>query len=226
MSKSSLEFWLSWGNGAEKIRLPVNPESVRFSYGMDFEDVVVSQFGEYTVPQKARLTEVSFESHFPKYFSPNYCEYVDVPDPWETVRTIARWQHAGKSRLIITGMGVNMAVTIRVFEPEERAGSVGDVYYSMVLKEYRFITVNKIDVSKNPNGAAAPTAGAATTRPPAEKPATTGKSYTVKSGDSLWKIAQKHLGDGSKWREIYEKNKDVVGGNPNLIYPGQQYILP
>ena len=30
-----------------------------------------------------------------------------------------------------------------------------------------------------------------------------GQSYTVSSGDSLWKIAQKQYGDGSKWKKIY-----------------------
>ena len=48
----------------------------------------------------------------------------------------------------------------------------------------------------------------------------------MKSGDSLWKIAQNTLGDGNRWREIYELNKDTVGSNPNLIYPGQVYNLP
>lgn len=53
-----------------------------------------------------------------------------------------------------------------------------------------------------------------------------GSSYTVKKGDNLWNLAKKYYGDGSQWRKIYDANKDVIGGNPNLIYPGQQYTIP
>lgn len=56
--------------------------------------------------------------------------------------------------------------------------------------------------------------------------ATGGSSYTVKKGDNLWNIAKKYYGDGSQWRKIYDANRDVIGGNPNLIYPGQTYIIP
>ncbi len=50
-------------------------------------------------------------------------------------------------------------------------------------------------------------------------------AVTVQPGDSLWKIAQKNLGDGSRWREIYDLNKDQIA-NPNLIQPGQQFKMP
>lgn len=52
-----------------------------------------------------------------------------------------------------------------------------------------------------------------------------GGSYTVQSGDSLSKIAQRTLGDGNRWREIYQLNQDVIK-NPNMIYPGQVLKLP
>ncbi len=50
-----------------------------------------------------------------------------------------------------------------------------------------------------------------------------GDTYTVKSGDSLSKIGQRH---GVAWREIYEANKDVIGDNPDLIKPGQKLRIP
>ena len=45
-------------------------------------------------------------------------------------------------------------------------------------------------------------------------------TYTVESGDSLWKIAKAKLGEGSSWNSLYELNKDIIR-NPRLIYPGQ-----
>jgi nucleoid-associated protein YgaU len=49
------------------------------------------------------------------------------------------------------------------------------------------------------------------------------ETYTVKSGDSLSKIGQHH---GVAWREIYEANKDVIGDNPDKIFPGQKLRIP
>ncbi|WP_327703235.1 transglycosylase family protein [Streptomyces decoyicus] len=44
-------------------------------------------------------------------------------------------------------------------------------------------------------------------------------NYTVKAGDTLAKIAKAH---GSDWKSVYKANKSVIGGNPNLIFPGQK----
>ena len=52
-----------------------------------------------------------------------------------------------------------------------------------------------------------------------EKPSQPASSdtYTVISGDSLWKIASKQLGNGSRWTEIYDLNKDTVK-SPSVIF--------
>jgi nucleoid-associated protein YgaU len=56
-----------------------------------------------------------------------------------------------------------------------------------------------------------------------EEPAFT--FYTIKSGDSLSKIARSFYGDASKWPALFEANKEVIE-NPDLIYPGQQIRVP
>jgi resuscitation-promoting factor RpfA len=50
--------------------------------------------------------------------------------------------------------------------------------------------------------------------------ATTPDAYTVDRGDSLSGIAAAHHVDGG-WQRLYDVNRHVVGGNPNLIKPGQ-----
>lgn len=68
------------------------------------------------------------------------------------------------------------------------------------------------------------TAPAAT---PERAPASAGeRTYTVKAGDSLWKIAKRHYGDGNRWRRIYEANEGTIGPNPDLIHPGQVLVIP
>ncbi len=43
--------------------------------------------------------------------------------------------------------------------------------------------------------------------------------YTIQSGDTLSSIAIKY---NTTWQKLYEKNKDVIGSNPNLIKPGMK----
>lgn len=52
-----------------------------------------------------------------------------------------------------------------------------------------------------------------------------GRTYTVKSGDSLSKIAKEVYGDASEWRKIHEANKAAIP-NPDLIHPGQELQIP
>jgi len=49
--------------------------------------------------------------------------------------------------------------------------------------------------------------------------------YTVKSGDSLSKIAKQHYGDAQKYSAIFEANKPMLS-DPNKIYPGQVLRIP
>jgi len=52
----------------------------------------------------------------------------------------------------------------------------------------------------------------------------TGNTYVVRSGDTLAKIASSHAVKGG-WHALYQLNRSVVGGNPNLIFPGQKLAL-
>jgi nucleoid-associated protein YgaU len=70
--------------------------------------------------------------------------------------------------------------------------------------------------------AAAPAAPAA----PAASPASGGgRSYTVKAGDSLSKIALALTGDLNNWKAIYAANKDTIK-DPNVVRPGQVIRIP
>jgi nucleoid-associated protein YgaU len=49
--------------------------------------------------------------------------------------------------------------------------------------------------------------------------------HTVAKGDTLWAIAQKTLGDGNRYTEIFEANKPMLT-HPDKIYPGQVLRIP
>ncbi|HSJ09573.1 MAG TPA: LysM peptidoglycan-binding domain-containing protein [Longimicrobiales bacterium] len=52
-----------------------------------------------------------------------------------------------------------------------------------------------------------------------------GRSYTVKSGDTLGKIARAHYGDASKYNRIFEANRNILS-DPDRIQPGQVLVIP
>lgn len=59
--------------------------------------------------------------------------------------------------------------------------------------------------------------------PPAEPEPEPARTYTVESGDTLWAIAERFYGDGSKYQVI----ADASGiPNPDLIHPGQVLTIP
>lgn len=57
------------------------------------------------------------------------------------------------------------------------------------------------------------------------KPKPTFTPYTVKLGDSLSGISDRYCGSWDDWPVIYDENKAVVGGNPNLIEVGQKFKI-
>ncbi|MFC9327420.1 peptidoglycan DD-metalloendopeptidase family protein [Kitasatospora sp. NPDC057015] len=65
---------------------------------------------------------------------------------------------------------------------------------------------------------------AAETAPAAAPAAAADVTYKVVGGDTLSKIAAAKNVDGG-WHALYETNRQVVGANPNLIYPGQQLVV-
>ena len=58
---------------------------------------------------------------------------------------------------------------------------------------------------------------------PAPPPPPAARTYTVVSGDTLWAIAERFYGDGSKYQVI----ADASGiSNPDLIHPGDELTIP
>jgi 5'-nucleotidase len=97
-----------------------------------------------------------------------------------------------------------------------------------------------MDLSGQPTvtAAATPTAAPAAYAPPVQTPAAdaalststpstsltaSGNSYTIKPGDTLWKIASTHYGDGRKWHQIADANPGLT---PSKLRVGQTIALP
>jgi nucleoid-associated protein YgaU len=80
-----------------------------------------------------------------------------------------------------------------------------------------------VEADTRPPGSPQPEAGAASaTKSPVS---TDGRTYTVKSGDTLSTISEEMYGSGAKYRKIFEANTDQLE-NPDKIRPGQVLVIP
>lgn len=214
-----IQFWLKDREGLY-LRLPVNPAEFTVTSPFGVHRINVAHLGEVSIPGERNLKDVTFESFFPREYNPNYCEYNGFMNPRKWVLQMETWRDTRKSiRLLITGTNVSIPVLIEEFDIRpERAGHVGDIYYSMSCVQFREPVVKKLEKK----GTAVK--GISTSRSTDSK--TIGTSYTVKKGDSLWTIAKRVYGNGADLEKIYQANKNVIGKNKDLILPGQKLVLP
>jgi nucleoid-associated protein YgaU len=49
--------------------------------------------------------------------------------------------------------------------------------------------------------------------------------YAVQQGDTLSEIAERELGNASRWHDLHDLNKVLVS-DPDKIHPGQVLVLP
>lgn len=57
------------------------------------------------------------------------------------------------------------------------------------------------------------------------EPQASTKEYTIQKNDSLWKIAAKEMGNGHRWKYLYEFNKDRIK-DPNKLKAGKVILIP
>ena len=73
-----------------------------------------------------------------------------------------------------------------------------------------------------------------TRRPPSRTSRSTTKQerqrktvdHAVRPGESLWSIAEDHFGDGARYKELVELNRDLLGAQPSFLEPGWVLKLP
>ena len=215
------EIILQEAESGDIVRLPMAPDSIRVKDAARFLSYDIMNTGEHKMPLGEELTSFSWQGMLPgmNRATAPYVNLLAWKPPAYFLNKFAVWRNKGtKLKLIVPLTPINHAVYLETFQ-HEYSGGMGDVEYSIEFCAAKDIIIGTEDGAANQEGA-----GVKTTSPAANPPAAT--TYTVKSGDSLWKIAQKQLGDGSRWREIYDLNRDTIGSNPNLIYAGQVYNMP
>lgn len=208
-----MEFWLQ--QNKDKFQLPVKPSDYTVSVSHKNTVVNVIQVGDVNLIGNTGLREISLKSFFPAK-DYNFSNNAGRRQPLTYVEKIESWRKSGSPiRVIITGT-LNMEATVESFVWGEQ-DATGDIYYTCNIKEYKKIKTKRATVTI---ATVKPTVRA--TKPQATN---TARTYTVKRGDCLWKIAKQFYGSGAQYTKIYNANRDKIK-NPNLIYPNQVLTIP
>ena len=214
------QMWLTYNAEKEKIQLPVLPETFNTNNGSSNDSMDITGLGEIIIMQSRPALQFSFSSFFPAARYPGL-QVSSITKPLELVQKINTGKASKKPvHFIATACGVDLYCSIEKFNYSEEGGDPGTYQYDITLKEYREITVRQVKVD-------IPSKEATVEKEEARVDnSVQPKTYTVKSGDCLWNIAKQFYGSGSDYTKIYNANKGTIGGNPNLIYPGQVLTLP
>lgn len=213
-----------------EMQLPIAPSKLQLKINSNNKTTNLINDGEINIIKSPGLTDISFEVLLPnvKYPFATYPNGFKSADYYlgilESLKTSLESFQFIVTRTKPNGdylFDTNIKVTLEDYTITEDAEKYGmDVGVSIKLKQYRAYTTKTMQISTTNNTSVTKTSGTkvativnsrATTK---EVP----KTYTVKSGETLWAICKKELGDGSKYKEIANLNNL---SNPNLIKVGQ-----
>jgi len=225
---------ISFNNGAEGWPFPVLPDKVTIKREGAGKDYRIIGKGPIRTIEKPELAIISFESFFPaqKYPFVNPVFRDDsrwVPDPNKFVNDINRWMRSGYPvRFIYVGANsenekykIFLPMIITSFERWEEAGSPGDIFYRLELKEYVFYAPRRARPVQQPDGSVK------LVKDPPKRwdPRVPKETYTIQPGDTLIKISLKELGDSSRWREIQKLN-NISDAELKRLQVGRVLKLP
>lgn len=212
------------------VTLPIAPSKVEMKIKNQNKTINLINDGEVNILKDAGLTEISFSITIPHVQYP-FAVYSSGFKPasfflnkFEKLKTSKKPFQFICSRTAPSGQllfDTNIKVSLEDYRITEDAKEGQDLEITITLKQYKEYGTKLVSITVKQS-----TTPKATVQPsrPAET-APTLKTYTVKSGDCLWNIAKKYLGNGSRYTEIYNLNKNKIK-NPNLIYVGQVLTLP
>lgn len=217
----------------KKCLLPVPPDKLQIKINNANDTVTLINEGQVNLLKKPELTDIEFECLIPQVKYPfavykgkfkkasyflNYFEKLKTKrKPFQFI--VARYMPNGKHLFHTT-----MRVSLEDYSITEDAGEGLDLKVKFKLKQYRKFGTKTVKIKKKKKKTKA------SVRQPREtdnSPApSAAQSYTVVKGDCLWNIAKRFYGNGSLYTVIYDANRNVIGGNPNMIYPGQVLTIP
>ena len=204
----------------DNVLLPITPKQLQIKIKNQNKTIELINFGQVNILKTPGLSEINFDFSVPivgKYpfarelQSPEY--YFSLLEKLKTQLKPFKFTVLRQIRADRSEFATNMNVTLEDYEIVEDADNGFDVTFKVNLKQYREYATQNLEIKQTSDGKL--TATKQTTRQTTKEPA---KTYTVKSGDTLWNIAKKQLNDGSKYKDLAALNNI---SNPNFLTVGQ-----
>ena len=205
--------------------LPIPPQKIPIKYPGQNETATLINGEEINITRPPGLAEISIDVVLPQMDYPCAMWDGSVEDAEEFISRLQDLKESGDTFEFIVirdSFDTNMDVTLEDYKVSDDVKEGLDLVVSITMKEARHYGTKIMNFAIVPEQ---PIPAAASPEPerPAARPQV--KTYTVKSGDCLWNIAKKELGDGNRWKEIHNLNLDKIS-NPNLIHAGLVLVMP
>ncbi len=215
-----MEIYLTQLDNGTSVSLSMLPEQIQMQAETRFATYDIMDMGEACLPTGEKLKSFSWQGILPGEGRKSQLYLTGRwQSPKEIQEILSLWRVTGaRLRLLITETPIHEDVYLANYQMTY-AGGYGDYQYQI-----QFVAAKELAVKMKRPAAAYNR----TVRVNQQQQA----SYTVKAGDSLWGIAQKVLGQGSRYGEIYELNRETIdsrnkkGGDKYQIYPGQVLKMP
>lgn len=147
------------------IKFPVNPEEISLSRDGNNETTEILSIGEINVIKEPKLATLEFSCFFPATKEPAYVlTKGDFKKPDFYIKFLEKIRKdKAPCRFIVSNTTINIMCSIESFEYGIQAGPVGEIYYSISLKEHReyvakevkIVNSNKSKNKKNSNSSSA-----------------------------------------------------------------------
>lgn len=212
----------------DDMKLPLPPEKIPIKYSGQNQTASLINGEEINIIRPSGLAEISLEAVIPQMDYPCAMWDGSIDGAEDFLKRLSDLKNKGtpfEFTVIREGPGGSLFdtvldVTLESYSVSDDVSQGLDLLVSLSMKEYRNYGTKIMNFTVVDD-----TAHIESKEEERKGEAPQVKTYTVVKGDCLWSIAKKQLGNGSRWQEIYQLNRDKVK-NPNLIFPGQQLILP
>ena len=219
------EMWLTYNSNKKRMIFPVLPEEVRISYPAKNDTVYVYGVGDVTIKKHPGAFTISFSSFFPAEVcqgSVGETHLSSVKTPKKRKEFLEKvMQIDAPAKFIFTGNPYNISIPCTIdFEITERGGDTHAIYFTITITEYKKVSVRKIRVKKKKKK------GKVSKKSKRVSGKLQSIKHVIKKEDCLFNIAREHYGSGSRYMEIYQANKKIIGSNPNRLPVGKVLTLP